>query len=62
MILDSFRQDVRVGLRVLFKDKTFCFLAVLVLGLGIGGATTQFAVVNASRVARASLFRIRSSW
>jgi len=41
MILDSFRQDVRVGLRVLFKDKTFCFLAVLVLGLGIGGATTQ---------------------
>jgi putative ABC transport system permease protein len=46
MILDSFRQDVRVGLRLLFKDKTFCFLAVLVLGLGIGGATTQFTVVN----------------
>ena len=53
MILDSFRQDVRVGLRVLFKDKTFCFLAVLVLGLGIGGAATQFTVVNASRAARA---------
>src|SRR5438045_6673442 len=47
MILDSFRQDVRVGLRVLFKDKTFCFLAVLVLGLGIGGATTHFTLVNA---------------
>src|SRR3989440_5297721 len=47
MILDSFRQDIRVGLRVLFKDKTFCFLAVLVLGLGIGGATTQFTIVNA---------------
>src|SRR6266404_8030400 len=47
MILDSFRQDVRVGLRVLFKDKIFCFLAVLVLGLGIGGATTQFTIVNA---------------
>ena len=47
MILDSFRQDLRVGLRVLFKDKMFCFLAVLVLGLGIGGATTQFTVVNA---------------
>jgi putative ABC transport system permease protein len=46
MILDSFRQDVRVGLRVLFKDKAFCFLAVLVLGLGIGAATTQFTVVN----------------
>src|SRR5713101_447616 len=47
MILDSFRQDVRVGLRVLFKEKAFCFLAVLVLGLGIGGATTQFTIVNA---------------
>src|ERR1051326_3962888 len=47
MLLDSFRQDFRVGLRVLFKDKTFCFLAVLVLGLGIGGATTQFTIVNA---------------
>src|SRR5947208_16357584 len=47
MILDSFRQDVRVGLRVLVKDKSFCFLAVVVLGLGIGGATTQFTVVNA---------------
>src|SRR5262245_92667 len=47
MILDSFRQDVRVGLLVLFQDKTFCFLAVLVLGLGIGGAATQFTIVNA---------------
>lgn len=46
MILDSFRQDVRVGLRVLFKEKSFCFLATLVLALGIGGATTQFTVVN----------------
>ena len=47
MSLDSFGQDVRVGLRVLRKDKTFFLLAVLVLGLGIGGATTQFTVVNA---------------
>src|SRR5437773_1259451 len=47
MFLDSFRQDVHVGLRVLFKEKSFCFLAVLVLGLGIGAATTQFTVVNA---------------
>src|SRR5947207_15893635 len=47
MILESFRQDVRIGLRVLRKDKTFCFLAVLVLGLGIGGVITQFTVLNA---------------
>ena len=47
MILDSFRQDVRVGLRVLLKEKSFCILAVLVLALGIGAATTQFTIVNA---------------
>ncbi len=47
MILDTFRQDVRIGLRVLFKEKTFCFLAVLVLALGICGVTTQFTIVNA---------------
>ena len=47
MILDSFRQDVRVGLRVLFKEKSFCFLATFVLALGICGVTTQFTVVNA---------------
>ncbi len=45
-MFDSFFQDIRVGLRLLFRDKTFCFLAVLVLGLGIGAATTQFTVVN----------------
>src|SRR3982074_784535 len=47
MMLESINQDIRVGLRVLLKDKAFCFLAVLVLALGIGGATTQFTVVNA---------------
>ena len=46
-MIESFLQDVRVGLRVLFKEKSFCFLAVLVLGLGIAGVTTQFTVVNA---------------
>ncbi len=47
MILDSYCQDVRIGFRVLFKEKTFCFLAVAVLALGICGVTTQFTVVNA---------------
>ena len=47
MILDSFRQDVRIGLRILFKEKAFCLLAVLVLALGIAGVTTQFTIVNA---------------
>jgi predicted permease len=47
MFLDTFRQDIRVGLRVLVKEKTFCILAAIVLALGIGGVTTQFTVVNA---------------
>src|SRR5205823_13277824 len=47
MILDTFRQDIRIGLRILFKEKSFCLLAVLVLALGIAGVTTQFTVVNA---------------
>jgi putative ABC transport system permease protein len=47
MILDALRQDVRVGFRILLKEKSFCFLAVLVLALGIAGVTTQFTVVNA---------------
>src|SRR6202790_5021416 len=47
MILDAFRQDVRIGLRILFKEKSFCLLAVLVLALGIAGVTTQFTIVNA---------------
>jgi putative ABC transport system permease protein len=47
-MFESFLQDVRIGLRVLFKEKSFCFLAVTVLALGICGVTTQFTVVNAT--------------
>ena len=46
-MFDSIRQDIRIGFRVLFKEKSFCFLGVLVLALGICGVTTQFTVVNA---------------
>ncbi len=44
--LDSFLQDLRLGLRVLLKEKGFCALAVTVLALGICAVTTQFSVVN----------------
>src|SRR5207249_1278928 len=47
-MFESFLQDVRIGFRVLFKEKSFCFLAVLVLAQGIGVATTQFTVLNAT--------------
>ena len=46
-MLESILQDIRIGFRVLTKDKSFCFLAVLVLALGICGVTTQFSIVNA---------------
>src|SRR5215470_13771687 len=39
--------DLRLGLRLLWKDKAFSALAVLVLACGIGGVTAQFAVVDA---------------
>src|SRR5437868_14303342 len=45
-MIESFFQDIRIGLRVLFKEKSFCFLAVLVLSLGICSVTTQFTIVN----------------
>jgi predicted permease len=44
--MDTFLRDVRIGLRVLIKERAFCSLAVIVLGLGIGGVTTMFSVVN----------------
>lgn len=46
-MIESFLQDVRIGFRVLIKEKVFCILAIVVLGLGICGVTTQFTVVNA---------------
>ncbi len=46
MIFETFLQDLRIGLRVLIKEKGFCALAVFVLAVGIGAVTTQYAVVN----------------
>ena len=46
MIAETFSQDIRIGLRVLVKEKSFCALAVIVLALGICGVATMFGVVN----------------
>ncbi len=46
MLFETFLQDIRIGLRVLIKEKGFCFLAVSILALGICAVTTQYAVVN----------------
>lgn len=47
-MIETFVQDLRIGLRVLIKEKSFCILAVFVLALGICAVTTQFTVVNAT--------------
>ncbi|HVT73669.1 MAG TPA: ABC transporter permease, partial [Lacunisphaera sp.] len=46
MFLETFFQDLRVGLRVLIKEKSFCALAIFILAVGISAVTTQYAVVN----------------
>ncbi|MEO8360282.1 MAG: ABC transporter permease [Vicinamibacteria bacterium] len=45
-MFETFRQDLRLGLRVLAKDKAFCALSVFVLALGICAVTTMFTTVN----------------
>jgi predicted permease len=46
MPADDVRRDLRIGLRVLLKEKAFCTLAIVVLALGIGAVTAMFSVVN----------------
>ncbi len=46
MFIETFLQDLRIGLRVLLKERGFCSLAVTVLALGICAVTTMFSVVN----------------
>src|SRR6185503_3999411 len=43
---ETLLRDLRIGARVLVKERAFCALAVLVLALGISGVTTMFSVVN----------------
>jgi len=44
---DGMIRDLRYGLRMLLKNKTFSAVAVLTIGIGIGVNTTIFSVVNA---------------
>jgi putative ABC transport system permease protein len=45
---DTFRQDVRSALRVLFRSRGFAFAAVVMLALGIGANTAIFSLLRAS--------------
>lgn len=46
--MENFVQDVRIGVRLLLKEKSFTALAILVLAIGIGSVATMFSVVNAT--------------
>jgi putative ABC transport system permease protein len=46
MVAEDTARDIRIGLRVLVKEKGFCALAIFVLAIGISAVTTQFAMVN----------------
>ncbi len=45
--MTSFLQDLRLGFRLLFRQRGFTAVAVLVLALGIGANTAVFTLVNA---------------
>jgi predicted permease len=49
-MIQSFWQDVRYGIRQLFKDPAFTLVAAASLALGIGANTAIFQLVNAIRL------------
>jgi predicted permease len=45
--LESFASDLKYGLRGMYRNAGSTMFAILIVGIGIGGASTVFSVVNA---------------
>jgi predicted permease len=45
--LDAYARDVRYAFRMLRRNSSLTIFAVLIVGLGVGGTTTVFSIVNA---------------
>ncbi len=47
MSFETLKEDIRFGIRMLFKNRGFTVIAIVTLALGIGATTAIFSVVNA---------------
>ena len=59
--METFKQDLAYGLRLLAKNKRFTAVAVLSLAIGIGATTAIFSVDQCAPAATVALPRRRLS-
>jgi hypothetical protein len=45
--METLLQDLRYGIRVLFRNRAISGIAIVVLAIGIGANTTIFSIINA---------------